>query len=300
MKRILATHKGPFHADDLFAYAVIGELYQHHTLVRTRDPKTLASAFIVFDVGGIYDHQLNRYDHHFSPLPARPDHGYPYCSFGLIWKHYGMSYLRKLFPETHILLLTKVHAAVDLDFVRQIDISDNGKGPTPRGTDASSFLEAFNPSFTVTQEQEDATFVQTSKLAGTILREVCGFALRSQRAIKLFKAQARKLSEQILCFKADSRSDAWLSCMDEPEFADVKFVLHPDGEGDWRCRTIPKKGKPFEPRIPFPKAWAGKKDAQLQAITGVETAIFCHPRCYIAGAKTKKDALLMAEKALAA
>ena len=49
---------------------------------------------------------------------------------------------------------------------------------------------------------------------------------------------------------------------------------------------------------PFPKAWWGLSGQKLVKITGVETAIFCHPNGYIAGAKTREDAIRLANLAI--
>ena len=51
-------------------------------------------------------------------------------------------------------------------------------------------------------------------------------------------------------------------------------------------------------RKPFPKAWWGLSGQKLVKITGVETAIFCHPHGYIAGAKTREDAIRLANLAI--
>lgn len=298
MKYTLATHNGPYHADDLFAYSVLKEIYQHNTLIRTRDQALIKAAFVAFDVGGTYDPNNLRYDHHFKPVPARPD-GRPYSSFGLVWKHQGLTYLRRLFKDVELPLLEKVHEVVDDRFVSQIDRSDNGIGAEPRHTDASVFLEAFNPSVTVDQATEDKMFRKTSCFAGKIFKEFVKSCKREQLAHRLFRMSARPVSPQILVFEADSRADAWLSLVQlDPAYAETKFVVHPDGNGGWRCRAVPIPTNSFKPRVPFPAKWAGKSDAQLQADSGIETAIFCHPAAFIAGAKSQADAVKMAEKAL--
>jgi len=49
------THDGPFHADDVFADAVLRAALSEVQLTRSRDTAVIASADLVFDVGGIYD-----------------------------------------------------------------------------------------------------------------------------------------------------------------------------------------------------------------------------------------------------
>jgi uncharacterized UPF0160 family protein len=62
----IGTHDGKFHCDEVFAVYMLKKLPQFatHAIVRTRDPAILKQCEIVVDVGGIYDHQIKRYDHH--------------------------------------------------------------------------------------------------------------------------------------------------------------------------------------------------------------------------------------------
>jgi len=65
MTTLCATHSGPFHADDVLAWALLTVFrYPDAELVRTRDPAVLRGADIVFDVGGSFDEANGRFDHH--------------------------------------------------------------------------------------------------------------------------------------------------------------------------------------------------------------------------------------------
>ena len=44
--------------------------------------------------------------------------------------------------------------------------------------------------------------------------------------------------------------------------------------------------------------WAGKKDEELQKITGVSDALFAHRKLFMAAAKSKEGALKLAKIAL--
>jgi len=48
----------------------------------------------------------------------------------------------------------------------------------------------------------------------------------------------------------------------------------------------------------LPKSWAGKKDMDLEEVTGIKGATFCHNHLFMAVAKTKEAILKMAEIAL--
>lgn len=57
IKRIICTHNGPFHCDDVLACCLIKFLpvYRDAQIVRSRDDKVINKADIVVDVGGEYD-----------------------------------------------------------------------------------------------------------------------------------------------------------------------------------------------------------------------------------------------------
>ena len=65
MKKI-GTHNGTFHCDEALACFMLRLLdeYKGAEVVRTRDPAVLSTCDVVVDVGGVYDHNTKRYDHH--------------------------------------------------------------------------------------------------------------------------------------------------------------------------------------------------------------------------------------------
>ena len=91
----LITHNGSFHADDIFACATLslvleraGEKFE---VFRTRDEEIIKTGDYVFDVGGIYDADKNRFDHHQIGGAGKRENGIEYSSFGLVWKKFGKS-----------------------------------------------------------------------------------------------------------------------------------------------------------------------------------------------------------------
>jgi uncharacterized UPF0160 family protein len=67
-------------------------------IIRTRDPHVIAAADLVLDVGGEYNPQTRRFDHHqreFSDT-FTPFHNIRMSSAGLIYRHYGREVVKKL------------------------------------------------------------------------------------------------------------------------------------------------------------------------------------------------------------
>ena len=62
----IGTHNGTFHCDEALACFMLKQLpeYRHANIVRTRNPEELAKCDVVVDVGGVYDPEKHRYDHH--------------------------------------------------------------------------------------------------------------------------------------------------------------------------------------------------------------------------------------------
>ena len=55
-KKIVVTHNGTFHADDIFSAATLSILLDGKIkIIRTRDAEIISKADYVFDVGGEYD-----------------------------------------------------------------------------------------------------------------------------------------------------------------------------------------------------------------------------------------------------
>jgi len=88
--KTIVTHDGNFHADDVFSIAALKHIFPSFKLIRTRDLELIAKADIVVDVGGEYDPDTDRFDHHQRGGAGERENGIPYSSFGLIWQKYGL------------------------------------------------------------------------------------------------------------------------------------------------------------------------------------------------------------------
>src|ERR1700743_3805913 len=87
----LITHSEDFHTDDVFATALLLELFPDAEVIRSRDEAVIATGDIVYDVGKVYDPALGRFDHHQAQAGKR-ENGIIYSSFGLLWREYGLQY----------------------------------------------------------------------------------------------------------------------------------------------------------------------------------------------------------------
>ena len=297
----LVTHSGGFHADELLSSVILTRLYPEATVVRSRAPEwiTPSSDRVIYDVGGAYDAEAQIFDHHQRGAPLRDD-GQPYSSFGLVWKHYGRAYLAALgIPAAHVEAL---HQSFDTKFVLPIDLMDNGAlSPSAAGPLADltlpSLLETLKPVFDDRAPgSDDRGFHAALSIARAIVE--AGIA---QRASKL-RAESMVLD----AIAANGTSRVLELPMGMPfRPAIVKagadhllFVVHPRDK-DWCITGIRKTEDSFEQRADLPAAWAGLSNADLEAVSGVTGATFCHNGRFIAAAKSREAILQMAEIAVA-
>ncbi len=78
------------------------------------------------------------------------------------------------------------------------------------------------------------------------------------------------------------------------------YVVKPDHQngGAWKVKAVRDELSGFKNRKDFPDSWAGKRDKELIAITGVKDAIFCHNKKFIAVAGSYDGALSLAKIAV--
>ena len=83
-------------------------------------------------------------------------------------------------------------------------------------------------------------------------------------------------------------------------YKDILFVVVPASKSleSWKLLAVPSSINSFENRKNLPQAWAGLKDEELQKISGVSDATFCHRGLFLAGAKSKEGAIKLAQIAL--
>ena len=316
------THSAPHHADEVFATAMLAILFPVE-LFRTRDQAIIDSTdAIVYDVGGEFNPEKKRFDHHqkgFSEV--RPD-GITYSSAGLIWREYGVEIVKKL-GETMgiddqmaleivsyidnalvrgamkaVTAAQAVVSYVDNTLVRGIDAMDNGQGEEGDSMSVSSVISAYN---TLWDEDEDADscFVSACEIAGKILEREIKVAISSIHGQKLVREQIEAANGAIIVM--DQFIGGWLGAVltsDNPKSAELLYAVFPAADGNWNVQAIPPTIKDImAQRKPFPEAWRGLRNEELKNASGVKTAVFCHMAGFFAVAGTKEDAISLANKA---
>lgn len=290
--KYLATHNGTFHADEVFAYVVLKKVFPGYELMRSRDPKSLEKAKIVFDVGG------GKYDHHTTDKEYR-ENGIPYAAFGLIWRDFGKQFLQSWFESEHI---DYVFEKIDEELVQAIDAFDNGvnvfESSSVNVPTVSSIIAEFNhriPKDAVAIEEYTA-FSQATDMANDIfMNKVVGIHKMLKSKDTVIKAFNDRKNPALLVLEENTEWGEIVAEIDTNE--ELLYVTYPKPDG-YYLQVVTKENGSFDARKDLPAIWAGKRDGELGAVIGIDDAIFCHPARFLAGAKSKESILKMAELAL--
>jgi uncharacterized UPF0160 family protein len=290
------THNGTFHADDVFAYAVLKAATKGQVeLTRTRDEAIFAAAEVLFDVGGICDPAKGRYDHHMRNKPMRTD-GMPFSSVGLVWQDYGRTAVQNLQPGLSLIEIERIWRMLDQGIIRDIDISDNGALPSSPGH-VALVLESWNPTHAEPDRNEMTAFHEAATTAGAILERSIAQAFAAVQAMGLVEESAKVAADpRILVLE---RKVPWEEAVFELGLDQLLFVVRPAGKA-WSVNAVPPEKGSFAQRKPLPDPWGGLRDAALVETSGVADATFCHPALFVCGASSLEGALALARKAVEA
>ena len=284
MKNVV-SHNGVFHADDVFAVAIVQRAVGDIQIIRTRDQTKMDVADFVVDVGGKSDGE-RFFDHHQKGGAGTRENGFPYASAGLVWKKFG----------AEICGSKDVADKVDLDLIQFIDGADCGFGTKPDAQTASDIISSMNPRWYETPDF-DGAFTKAVMMATSILeRDIARAKGETLAKIEVEAALAKREKAEILVLE---RFAPWHETV-LTKAPEVLYVIFP-AAGDarqWNVQCVPVSKESFEKKKALPASWAGKRGAELAAETGVEDAVFCHVGLFIAGAGSKAGVVKMAEAAL--
>ncbi len=296
----LITHNGSFHADDIFATATLSILLEKNRkifeIIRTRDPKIVETGDYVYDIGGVYNEDKNRFDHHQKGGAGKRENGIEYSSFGLVWKKFG----------DEITGSSEIAKRVDERLVQIIDAKDNGINISNSiisnviNYEINDIISAFHPSYKEVNPDFDVEFLEILIFAKKLLLK------------EIEKAQDQEsIHKYILNILDKKNSESKILILDEYiprveieieliNYPNILFVVVPGIKEAlmWKILALRKDMNYFECRKNLPATWAGLKDKELQKITGVADAEFCHRALFMAVAKSKEGAIKLVQIAV--
>ena len=259
------THAGVFHADDVFASALLKIFNPYIEIQRGfKVPENFEG--IVYDIGG------GEFDHHFEGAPVRPN-GAPYSSFGLLWERFG----RSLF-QTEISF-----NKIDEQLVQVIDLSDCTGEKNP----LSLLISSFNPNWDSSEEEKSGSFERAVKVAQEMLSEFIDSLRATERAQETLAEYEAKSENGIIVLE---KFVPWgeLTSKEEP-----KFVIFPSLRGGWNVQVVPVSYTDKTARIDLPHEWWGNPN--VSQLTDGKVG-FCHLNGFIAAVDTKENAIAICKE----
>ncbi len=288
----LITHSGTFHADEIFSTIILSKIISKITIIRLPEitDKALNSDIIIFDIGG------GKFDHHQQGGNGVRENGVKYASCGLIWKEYG----RKLLKKYRIEEIEYTFNYIDKNLIQFIDANDNGELPKLntqyRNFHISYILGLFNPKWDENKES-DEKFLKALDLAEIIFDEFLKDTFSKIKAKNKVETAIERSKDNILILDEFMPWKEFLLESKNNKAKEINFVIFPSNREGFNIYAVPKEIGNFENRKSMPKEWRGLRDKELQQVTGIKTAVFCHNAGFIATCKEKKDALKLAKLA---
>lgn len=316
--KTIATHNGSFHADDVFGVGVLMGVFPSNTLVRTRNGTLIEAADFAVDVGGIWDVDNGRFDHHQRSFkgsrPARlvggvETSGVGYASAGLVWSVYGGAYVKALASGSGWALDAPAEAeivrSIDASLVQYLDIVDTGQGDVAPGIfGLSSLLAQLNTNWMeehgmaadAKAQLQEQRFLEAIAITRKFLDRAIVKKISQIRSMDIVRQAPRLLQGKVLHLQEGGMPWARVVADEMPE---VLFVIYPDSDGEqYQLKTVPVEPGSFIAKLDLPKSWGGLRDQELADVTGVQDSVFCHTNLFIGGAKTLDGAIRLAELAL--
>lgn len=281
------THNGTFHCDEIFSTIMFSKLLPDVVVCRTSDLEKANKTQYIYDVGG------GELDHHQFGGNGERENGVKYSSCGLVWKKYGKDIIKKYTNDN----IDEIWQMIDKNLIQCIDAGDNGQIPdidtSYRLVQVANIISEFNPTWDENVDP-DIKFQKALQVAEIVFENSIINTISKIKAKGKVELAINDAKDGIMTLE---KFLPWKEVLLESDSAKAKlinFVIFPSNRGGYNIYTVPEKLGSFESRKLFPKEWAGLKDKELQKVTTVKTARFCHNKCFICAVDTKEDALKLA------
>ncbi|CEF63042.1 UPF0160 protein MYG1, mitochondrial [Strongyloides ratti] len=327
----IGTHNGKFHTDEALACFFLKSIpeFSNAEIVRSRNMEILKKIDILVDVGGVYNHEKRRYDHHqktfeetMASLKVLPSFNTKLSSAGLIYAHYG----KRIISE--ILNISPNDSSMDdlfyfmyLFFVESVDAIDNGVNcydcppkyivPESLSSRVNDLMPYWNSTKSNDEDYLYEQFMKAIKLVGTSFTNKLESTYYSWLPAKNIVKEA--LEKRFLVHSTgqiiylDKGSVPWKSqllilekelCLNEK---DISFVVYKDEINNrYKVQAIPLKNEDmaFENRALLKKEWRGLDREKLKELSKINDIEFVHVSGFIGGANSLESVIEMAVRSL--
>lgn len=286
------THGGVFHADDVIATVILEKVLSDITVCRVfKVPEEINDDVIIYDIGS------GKFDHHQPGGNGTRKNGVPYASAGLIWREFGHEFLSSTCNPDMIWNL------VDKNLIQGIDATDNGTMPMAdypvHSLSVSQIISGFNPTWD-SSVSADESFLKAVTFAKTIFDNILTTAASTAIAEDIVEKAIECSEGHIMLLDRFVPWQNYVFSSANPKADEIQFVVFPSNRGGFNWQCVPDAPGGFGQRKPVPVEWRGLNGSDLQKVTGISTATFCHPAGFIGSATTVEDAIALAKLAVEA
>ena len=257
--KILVTHNGKFHCDEVISSGILQNLF-NLKLLRTRNKKLIEVSYMKIDVGKKYNPDKFMFDHHQDNFNEKY---YESCSTnmstaGLIWKHYGKLYIKKNFnydiTNDELLIIYK-------SIIEEIDCNDNGvKFKNYNKNNLHFYVNLLNHKNHNDDYNQHKSFIKAQRILMELFDLLLLKKINYFRYIINDKNKIKKCMEkhkQILILEEGIIN--WRDAFKEIEYdmhnkSEYLYLMQRHGTGgEWICKCLPSKNGKKRNRIYFPK-----------------------------------------------
>ncbi len=274
---LVATHSGPFHADDVVALALIRSFWDPEAqVVRSRKSEDHERADIVIDVGSSYAPENRRFDHHQRSYEGA------LSSAGMV-----LNWL-----ENEKKLSERLAQRLRDKLVDYIDAVDNGRRTPEADVPCLPAIVAQLSEAASSEEEWLEAYLGAAQLVQSL---ICGMDIGFNKEIAAEDAVMKSMAEAMDAGRSVLFLDQYykwkpayfaLGGAEHP----TEYVLFP-GNDSWRIVAIPPELNSMDEKRSFPEEWAGLENEELSRVIGVEGARFCHKNRFIAVFETREAAI---------
>ena len=316
--KIVGTHSGCFHADEVLSVVMIKFIPEFNNMwvIRSRNKEIHNLTDILVDVGGIYDVEKLRFDHHMKEFNHVHDDVYniKLSSAGLIFKHFGLSLIKNILTSLDLYNektdLQIIYNKLYVNFIAYVDGQDNGISQYPdnvkpkyvNNTSYGSRVGRLNPEWCEPTADQSERFKLALDVAESELIDqikfiakvyLPGYSIVKDAVNKRFDNHE---SGKILYFDFGFPWKSHLTNLEEElKLKDeIVFAILKNGDTDYRVGTIPINEGSFKFRKGLLTSWRGLENSKLIELSGINDITFVHANGFIGGAQTKESALKMA------
>ncbi|KAI5192686.1 hypothetical protein NEMIN01_2153 [Nematocida minor] len=318
---LIITHDNAFHMDDVIACFMLRKIYPNSTIVRTRDSEIIKTGDIVVDVGGVFDEENRRYDHHQKGFHETYSKSYnvKLSSAGLVYKYHGKEFIKaigiefddSLASELFISTLYNTYfVSVDAND-NGIDISDSVKYNQRVLDDMVKSFVPYNLSPVYSFEEAESiryeAFLEAMEYMGSDLIRHCN------KLAYDVSHNGKRLNEEYLAL--GEKNDYYLVLTQGGVFSKdiiyyynnlykkkIHMIISPRKTmkgNTYSIQSIPDQHQSkYKPLIPLCEEWRGLRNEELRRVSGLADIEFVHATGFCGSAETLETAITMAEESI--